>query len=136
MLSISFYSEIVYEGLGGAFGQVFVPAFSAGTARASFIEAPGILQELNMKEGFMPRQGLPAMCILPCFPRPLEKLNEHVLTLSFPAGVQGRDRKSQLQHNSLTWCFLLECEPEQLMLTGLEQPSGYLLLAYLYAYSK
>lgn len=97
---------MVYQGVGGAFGQVFVPGFSKSTARDWFIEAPGILQELDMKEGFMARQGLPAVCFLPCFPRPLEKLNEHVLTLSFPAGMQGRDGRSQLQHNSL--CFLLE----------------------------
>lgn len=69
-------------------------------------------------------------------PRTLEKLNEHVLTLSLPAGVPGMDEKRQLQDNSLTLCFLLDCDPEQLMLTGLEHQSSYLLLAYLYAYSK
>lgn len=49
---------------------------------------------------------------------------------------QGRDEKRQLRDNSLTLCFLLECDPEQLMLTGFEHQSSYLLLAYLYAYSK
>lgn len=56
--------------------------------------------------------------------------------LSLPAGVPGMDEKRQLQDNSLTLCFLLDCDPEQLMLTGLEHQSSYLLLAYLYAYSK
>lgn len=81
-----------------------MPGFCTGTAHAWFIEAPGILQELDMKEGFMPRQGLPAPCFLPCFPRTQENLNEHGLTLSFPAGVQGRDGKRQLQDDSLTLC--------------------------------
>lgn len=109
---------------------------STDIAHARFIEAPGILQELDMKEGFMPTQGLIDTRSLPCFPRTLERLNEHVLTLSFIAGVQGRDEKRQLRDNSLTLCFLLECDPEQLMLTGFEHQSSYLLLAYLYAYSK
>lgn len=65
----------------------------------------------------------------------MEKLKEHVLTLSFPAGVQGRDGERQLQDNSLTLCFLLEYDLEQLMLTGLEHQSN-LLLAYLYVCSK
>lgn len=122
-------------GIDGAFGQVFVPDFSTGTAHAWFIEAPGTLQELDLKEGFMPRQGLTAACFPPCFPRTL-KLNERVLSLSFPAGVQGMDRKRQVQDNSLASCFLLEFDPEQLTLTRLEHQSSYLLLAYLYAYSK